>query len=125
MADYNIHKKETKERFIFRRDLSDISVEKFKCKLRTVIWDSIKNSSDTNKAYNNFFKIFSSLYDECFPKKKIKLKPQKYNNPWITKGIKKSSKRKEKLCEKFLKNRNEKNEKLYKSYKSLFVSVKR
>ena len=69
--------------------------------------------------------IFSSLYDKCFPKKKIKLKPQKYNNPWITKGIKKSSKRKQKLYEKFLKNRNEKNEKLYKSYINLFESVKR
>ena len=125
VADYNIHTKETKERFIFRRDLSDISVEKFKYKLRTVSWDSIANSSDKNKAYDNFIEIFSPLYDECFSKKKIKLKPQKYNNPWITKGIKKSSKRKQKLYEKFLKNRNEKNEKLYKSYKSLFESVKR
>ena len=41
VADYNIHIKETKERFIFRCDLSDISVEKFKCKLRTVSFDSI------------------------------------------------------------------------------------
>ena len=69
--------------------------------------------------------LLKFLAHECFPKKKIKLKPQKYNNPWITKGIKKSSKRKQKLYEKFLKNRNEKNEKLYKSYKSLFESVKR
>ena len=125
VAGYDIHIKETKERFIFRRYLSDISVEKFKCKLCNVSWDSITNSSDTNKAYENFIEIFSSLYDRCFPKKKIKLKPQKYNNPWITKGIKKSSKRKQKLYEKFLKNRNEKNEKLYKSYKSLPESVKR
>ena len=125
VADYNIHIKETKERFIFRRDLSDISVEKFKCKLRTVSWDSITNSSDTIKTYDNFIEIFSSLYDECFPKNKIKLKPQKCNNRWITKGIKKSSKRKQKLYEKFLKSRNEKNEKLYKSYKSLFESIKR
>ena len=124
MADYNIHIKETEERFIFRRDISDISVEKFKYKLRTVSWDSITNSSDTDKAYDKFIEIFSSLYDDCFPKKKIKLKPQKYNNPWITKEIKKSSKRKQKLYEKFLKNRNEKNEKLYKSYKSLFESIK-
>ena len=29
VADYNIHIKEKKERFIFRRDLSDNSVEKF------------------------------------------------------------------------------------------------
>ena len=125
MADYNIHIKQTNERFIFRCNLCDISVEKFKYKLRTISWDSITNSSDTNKAYDNFIEIFSSLYDECFPKKKIKLKPRKYNNPWITKGIKKLSKRKQKLYKKFLKNENEKNEKLYKSYKSLFESVKR
>ena len=29
VADYNIHIKGTRERFIFRRDLSDISVDKF------------------------------------------------------------------------------------------------
>ena len=58
----NIHIKETKERFIFRRDLPDISVEKFKYK-RTY-------SSDTTKVYDNFIENFSSLYDECFfPKK--------------------------------------------------------
>ena len=36
VADYNIHIKETKEHFKFRRDLSDFSVEKFKYKLHTV-----------------------------------------------------------------------------------------
>ena len=104
VADYNIHIKETKERFIFRRDLSDTFVEKFKYKLRSVSWGSITDSSDTNKAYYNFIKI----YDECFPKKKIEFKPQKYNNFWITKGIKKSSKRKLKMYEKLFKKRNEK-----------------
>ena len=110
MVDYNIHIKETKERYIFGRDLSDISVGKFKYQLRTVHWDSITNSSDANKAYNEFIEIFSSLYDECFPK--MKNKTSKVQNP-------------RKLYEKFLKNRNEKNEKLYKSYKSLFEFVKR
>ena len=69
VAEFNIHIKETKERFIFRCDLSDISAEKFKYNLRTVSWDSITNSSDKNKAYDNFIEIFSSFYDECFPKK--------------------------------------------------------
>ena len=86
VADYNIHIKETKERFIFRRDVSDISVEKFKYKLLTL----------------------AHFMTSVSQKKKIKLKPQKNNNPWITKGIKKSSKRKQKLYEEFLKNRNEK-----------------
>ena len=104
MADYNGHINETKQRYIFRRDLSNVYAEKFKYKLRAVSWDSVTKFSDTNNAYNNFIEIFSSLYDDCFPKKEIKLKPQKYNNPWITKGIKKSSKRKPTLQENFLKN---------------------
>ena len=101
MADCNIHIKETKERLMFTRDLSDNFVEEFKYKLRTVSCGSITNFSDTNKANENFFEIFSSLYNECFPKKKIKLKIQKYNNPWITKGIRKSSKIKQKLFKEF------------------------
>ena len=61
VADYNIHMKETKERYKLRCNLSDISMEKFKYKLRTVSWDSTTNSSDMNNAYNNFIEIFSSL----------------------------------------------------------------
>ena len=30
------------------------------------------NSSDRNEAYDNFIEIFSSLYDEFFPKNKNK-----------------------------------------------------
>ena len=74
VADYNIHIKEAKERYIFRRNLSDISVEKFRYKLCTVSWDSIRNSFDMNKTHENFIEIFSSLYDEYLPKKQIKLK---------------------------------------------------
>ena len=55
----NTHTKETKERFIFKRKLSDNSVENFKYKLCTISWGSITNSSDTNKAYDNFIEIFS------------------------------------------------------------------
>ena len=36
VTHYNIHIKETKERFIFKCYLSDISVEKFKYKLGTI-----------------------------------------------------------------------------------------
>ena len=54
VADYNIHIKETKEHFMFRCNLSNISVQKFRCKLGTVSWDSITNPSDANKVYYNF-----------------------------------------------------------------------
>ena len=46
-------------------------------------------------------------------------------NPWMTKGLLKSSKRKQKLYEKFLKKRTSRNESIYKAYKSLFESLKK
>ena len=58
-------------------------------------------------------------------KKKIKLKNKDLQNPWTTKGIRRSSKRKQRLYETFLKNRNGKNELEYKNYKHLFESVKK
>ena len=69
MADCNIHTKETKKRYIFRRKLFDISVEKFQFQLRTVSWVNLTNSSDTNNVYDYFIEIFNSFYDECFPEK--------------------------------------------------------
>ena len=66
-----------------------------------------------------------SLYNEAFPKQKIKIKPKRFNTPWITKGLLKSSTKKQRLCEKILKNRNPENELNYKQYKTLFESSKK
>ena len=67
-----------------------------------------------------FFNIIDLLYGKCFSITKIKLKQKKHFTPWITRGIKKLSKRKEKLYEKFLKNRTTLSEENYKTYKNLF-----
>ena len=48
-------------------------------------------------AYNEFFDTFTSLYNGCFPRVKIKVKALISFRPWITKGIAKSSKKKQKL----------------------------
>ena len=57
VADYSDHINETKQRYIFRRDLSDVSAETFKYKLRAVSWDSV--TKDTNNTYNNCIEVFS------------------------------------------------------------------
>ena len=74
-----------------------------------------------NEAYNLFLEIFLQHYETAFPKvtKTIKLK-----SLWITKGLIKSSKRKQRLYEKFLKHRSYQNEIAYKTYKNLFESIK-
>ena len=82
-------------------------------------------SNAPNEAYNIFLKIFSDLYDVAFPKKEIEIKSKYLNTPWITKGIRKSSKRKQRLYEKYLKLRSKENEKTYKTYKNLFERIKK
>ena len=57
-----------------------------------------------------------------------RLDPRRKTNtskPWITKGIAKASKKKQKLNEKYLKNRNPQNLATYKTYKNLFETIKR
>ena len=56
---------------------------------------------------------------------KMKIKTKDLESPWITKGIKKSSKKKQRLYSKFLKERNEKTKKEYEDYKKLFESIKK
>ena len=55
----------------------------------------------------------------------MKIKTKDLESPWITKGIKKSSKKKQRLYSKFLKKRNEKTKKEYQDYKKLFESIKK
>ena len=93
--------------------------------MRDINWGKARQCRNANEANINFFNIIDSLYDECFPVVKIRLKQKKHFTPWITRSIKKSSKRKQKLYEKFLKHRTILNEEKYKAYKNLFESIKR
>ena len=88
-------------------------------------WYDIKASKSPDEAHKSFFNKFSDLYDTYFPKKQIKLKSKDLQSPWITNNIKKFSKRKQRLYEKFLINWNEKNELEYKTYKKPFESIKK
>ena len=55
----------------------------------------------------------------------MKIKTKDLESPWITKGIKKSSKKKQRLYLKFLKKRNEKTKKEHQDYEKLFESIKK
>ena len=68
--------------------------------------------------------LLIQMKHKYFPKQKIKVKTKDLQSPWVTKGIKKLSKKKKRLYQKFLKNRNVKNETEYKSYKKLFETIK-
>ena len=63
------------------------------------------------------------IYNDCFPKTNSKVIFNDKDNPWIIKGISKSSKFKQKIYEKFLKNSSIQNDKIYKDYGRLFETI--
>ena len=76
----------------------------FKRRLREASWGAVKSLDNPNQPYVKFIETITQIYNDCFPKTKFKIKSKSKANPWITKGIAKSSKRKQKLYEKSLTN---------------------
>ena len=72
-----------------------------------------------------FFRTLTDIYDANFPKREYILKDKDNKSPWISKGLKKSSKKKQRLYIKFLKTKTPEDEFKYKTYKSLFEKLKK
>ena len=109
---------------ISKRYFNENSLQMFKDRLHEITWEEVLAISDPNKAYEVFLTKFLLMYDEIFPKVKVKLKRKTLASPWITKGIMKSSKMKQKLYDRFLKNKTYQNETTYKNYRKLFEAIK-
>ena len=105
-------------------DINLFTLSLFKEKLLEVEWGFLKTIQDPNEAYKSFLLVFGNLYEIAFPKIKIKVNSKNQLSPWITQGIIKSSKRKQKLYEQFLKNRISANKENYKTFTCLFESIK-
>ena len=64
--------------------------------------DYVISSKQTDSAHEAFLNKFTSLYDNIFEKFVVTVKSKTLKNMWITKGILKSLKTKQKLYDKFL-----------------------
>ena len=83
-------------------------------------WKDLYSLTDTNLAYESFLRTLSGWYNHAFSIKKVSLNTLKtVFYPWMTKGIQKSSKKKQNVYDKFLKSKANENEKKCKTYKSL------
>ena len=76
-----------KREYLHKRIINESSKAAFKRRLRETSWDAVKGLDNINESYVQFIE-----------------KSNNKANSWITKGIAKSSKRKQELYEKFLKN---------------------
>ena len=84
---------------ITKREINDKSIAYFKTLLSIVDWKHVLNEDSPNNVYNESLRIFGGFYNEVFPKQKIKIKRKSFNSPWMTKGLVKSSKKKQRLYE--------------------------
>jgi len=81
--------------------------EKFRNALKTVNWKEIlTETDDANKMYEVFIDKVSRIFRENYPEVKKSRRGTKDKN-WITKGIKVSSTKKNKLYKKWIKTRND------------------
>lgn len=81
---------------ITRRDFSTENLHKFKECLTSYKFSDVFDSVDPNKAYNLFFETFKLFYDLFFPIKNVRIRTRRKQR-WISKGIKKCSKRNREL----------------------------
>ena len=122
--NFKIHSQCPKTK-ISTQTINEVSVEDFKNIFSSMDWNDVLGKTITNESYNQFIKKYNLIYDDCFPIKVIEIKTKNLLSPWITKGIKESSKKKQTLHEKFLKKKSPNNEKEYKDYKELFEKIKK
>ena len=93
-------------------------MNRFLDSLRSSEWSSVFYTSDPNSAYTLFSDHINTLYNQHIALTKVKLTKHQSRKPWITQGLIKSIKFKNKLYSKFLQNRTAKYEQKYKIYRN-------
>ena len=120
--DLEIQKPETT---IFKRFIDRKATKEFCETLRTLNWELITETDHAEHSFHAFNEMYTRAYKKAFPKKEIKIHPKTIKFPWMTPGLLKSSKRKQKLYDKYLRNKTFKNEKEYFAYKRIFEKIRK
>ena len=110
---------------INKKVFSKCNIISFKEQLSLLHWRHIGFDGTVNEIYDTFLKTLTDIYDANFPIREYILKDKDIKSPWISKGLKKSSKTKQRLYIKFLKTKTLEDESKYKNYKSLFEKLRK
>ena len=106
------------------RQYTEDNISKFCSNIQTVGWDSVTTCTDCQSAYSEFYKTFITLCDKHFPPVKIKT-TYRNRKSWLTVGLKKSIKIKNKLFLKSRKTPTSNNIINYKKYRNKLNSLLR
>lgn len=100
-------------------------LNRFKDALMKEQWDNVYSTNNVNKAYELFVEKYLWLYNKNCPIKTMNNRARNNKKPWLTKGISKACKKKNKLYRDFVKYRTANAEKKYKAYKNKLTSIMR
>lgn len=96
------------------RYITNKSINSFVEDINDETFQQAIDQDDPKKSYNSFMEIFQEKYNKHFPLKKSKTTKIRLNkSPWITQGIVKSSRTKNKLYKRIIKYPNKKHETKY------------
>ena len=88
----------------YQRVFNKVNIRTFQEQMKNTSWNSVLNETSVpKKAYKDFLKLFSNVFEANFPfKKKNSVKIDKEKSPWMTNCILKSVRNKNKLYKRFL-----------------------
>jgi hypothetical protein len=116
-------KNKSKNNYYTKRNITNTTIASFETELYQMNWNDVLNKSSANESYDVFINKFTNLYDKHFPKVRKKINKRKESKPWITAGIIKSIKTRNKLYIKFIKNPCELNKTNYVKYRNKLTSL--
>ena len=110
-------KEKANDLYIWKRTLNTLNTQNFLNLLSNADWSEVFSTTNAQEAFTKFHNKLKLLYDEAFPKRRIKIR---YNckKPWLTEEIKQAIKWKNKLYIKSKKIPSAFNEITYKDHRN-------
>lgn len=104
--------------------INEHTLAEFRNQISLTDWSDVIREQEPDHAYNSFHEKLTRVYKKCFPYKELK-PARRAKKPWVTKSCIKEIKRKNKLFELFLKNKNEDTLKRFKDQRNKVNSMLR
>ena len=128
LLSYSLSKEKVKSDYLImeKRKLTEESIGLLQQKLLFQDWSYLSNPVLTvDKSYLYLNTVITKALDDCIPKKLVKIKgDDKFNEPWLTVGIKKCNSKSRHLCNKARNSGVETDLIRYKNYRNSLNRIK-
>lgn len=97
ISQFQLEHAPQKPDFVFKRVITSVSLEYFIAELALQNWNNVVHTTCCNRAFDAFYEKFYELFQNHFPITKCRLNKKVEISPYITFGLKKSIKEKNRL----------------------------